>query len=471
MKRILLFILISMLYLLAGYQWGVPIVIHSHPTAQIKEQNMCIDKNGTIHVVWNERYTSTYSQIFYSHSQDGGDNWSIPFNVSQSDTSLLRDPAIASDNNGKLYVAYDWNSSYPILMLKTFDGTTWSEPVRIDSNSFYFKSKFIVDNDDRVYHFWKQFTASYYRYIDITDSVWTQKDSSITDFFFIDIDVDSDNNLHATGSKYFDPLGLGFSAYVSYSKHDSKWSEISIIDSMITNNNSVGMRICISNENCLHVASKEQENLNAWRTFYQFKLANDSIWSEPEMVSDMIYPSIFDIVTDSQDKVHIFQQYLQTTESIDEFIKYDSTWTMDSYSFGEIGAGSPIIIEANNLLNLCFGNSSYAGFDQLFFNKGMYVGIEEDQSNIVEDYKLYQNYPNPFNNQTNISYTLKNINGIEINVFNTKGQFVQNLVSERQGKGLHSVLFDADKLNSGIYYYRLKIDGVVKETKKMLYLR
>ena len=460
-----------MIYLIAGYQWCDPVVIYSHPTAQIKQQNMCIDKNGTIHIVWNETYSGTYSQIFYSCSQDGGVNWNIPYNVSQSDTSLLRDPAIASDNNGKLYVAYDWNASYPILMLKTFDGSTWSEPTRLDSNTFYFKSKFVVDNEDRVYLFWDLFTVPYYRYIDTTDSAWTKTDSSITEFYFKDIIVDEDNNLHATGSRYAPPSEPINAAYVSYNKQNNLWSEISDIDSIVESNSSVGMRICLANDNYLHIVSKKQEEQYFWRTFYQYKHLNDSIWSEPDMVSDMTFPSIFDIVTDSQDKVHIFQGYGQTPAGIDEFIKYDSTWTMDSYSFGEMGIGAPVLIESNDLLRLCFNDYNFEGPDYLYFNKGMYVGIENSDELLVMSYELEQNYPNPFNNQTNISYAIKDISDIEINIYNSNGQFVKNLVDVKQGKGLHSITFEASKLNSGVYYYRLKIDGDVKETKKMLYLR
>ncbi|MDA3838303.1 MAG: T9SS type A sorting domain-containing protein [Candidatus Delongbacteria bacterium] len=447
-------------------------MIHSHPTAQIKEHSMCIEKNGTIHVVWNERYTSTYGQIYYSNSMDGGVNWSIPYNVSQSDTSSLGDPAIASDNNGKLYVAYDWNASgYPILMLQTYDGSSWSEPVRLDSNTFYFKSKLIVDNDDRVYHFWNLFAVPYYRYIDLTDSVWTQKDSSISDMYVSNIIVGDNNNLHVTGSKdesYDLPL---YTAYASYNKDESLWSEISVIDSTGTLTGSVGEKICLSNDNYLHIVSKEQENLNTFRTFYQFKHLNDSIWSEPEMVSDMTFPSIFGITTDSQDKVHIFQQYLGTGGDIDESVKYDSTWAMDSYSFGEVSVGEPVLIKSNDVLQICFNDFDFEGSDYLYFNKGIYVGIEGDYHSTINNYKLEQNYPNPFNNQTVIKYLLKQVSEIEINIYNTKGQFVQNLINEKQGKGTHSILFDAGKLNSGIYYYQLKVDGIVKETRKMLYLR
>ncbi len=102
---------------------------------------------------------------------------------------------------------------------------------------------------------------------------------------------------------------------------------------------------------------------------------------------------------------------------------------------------------------------------------GNYTGIENNEELLITDYKLFQNYPNPFNNQTSIGYILHNISEVELMVFNSKGEFVQNLIKAKQDKGKQSVIFNANNLNSGVYYYRLSVDGITKETKKMLYLK
>ncbi|MDA3885884.1 MAG: FG-GAP-like repeat-containing protein [Candidatus Delongbacteria bacterium] len=117
------------------------------------------------------------------------------------------------------------------------------------------------------------------------------------------------------------------------------------------------------------------------------------------------------------------------------------------------------------------------GTIHILFNDTTSNFVEESQTSIdnsevrIENFELEQNYPNPFNNQTSIDYGLNKISEVEINIFNTKGEFVKSLVNEKQGKGKYTALFNANKLNSGVYYYRLKIDGFVKETKRMLYLR
>jgi hypothetical protein len=98
------------------------------------------------------------------------------------------------------------------------------------------------------------------------------------------------------------------------------------------------------------------------------------------------------------------------------------------------------------------------------------VGIDND-GNELRDFELQQNYPNPFNNETSITLILEKSSHIELSIFNSKGEIVQNLITSKLNKGNHNFTFKADKLNSGVYFYKLNIDGVTKGTKKMLYLK
>jgi hypothetical protein len=115
----------------------------------------------------------------------------------------------------------------------------------------------------------------------------------------------------------------------------------------------------------------------------------------------------------------------------------------------------------------------YFNYDMWVFKldlEGNYVGIENNV-NTVRSFELYQNYPNPFNNQTQIKYSLKQAATVELNVYNVKGEIIRKLVSKNHDSGSYSVSFNADDLNSGIYYYQLKINGIVKDTKRMVYLK
>ncbi len=85
--------------------------------------------------------------------------------------------------------------------------------------------------------------------------------------------------------------------------------------------------------------------------------------------------------------------------------------------------------------------------------------------------ELHQNYPNPFNPTTEISYALKNGGLVTLSVLNTKGELVRSLVNEKKPAGTHSVNFNGEALNSGIYFYKLDFDGKTVGTKRMLMIK
>jgi Secretion system C-terminal sorting domain/Glycosyl hydrolase family 79 C-terminal beta domain len=87
-----------------------------------------------------------------------------------------------------------------------------------------------------------------------------------------------------------------------------------------------------------------------------------------------------------------------------------------------------------------------------------------------EKFSLYQNYPNPFNPSTTIKYQIPKVALVNLRVFNILGQEVANLVNTKQAAGNYVVNFNAKDLTSGIYFYRLKIDGFSR-AKKMLLMK
>lgn len=87
--------------------------------------------------------------------------------------------------------------------------------------------------------------------------------------------------------------------------------------------------------------------------------------------------------------------------------------------------------------------------------------------NIANEFTLAQNYPNPFNPTTTIGFTTVELSKVEMVVYNSCGKEVFNLGEREYHKGNHKLEFDGSTLNSGIYFYRLTVNGVSK-TKKMI---
>ena len=78
--------------------------------------------------------------------------------------------------------------------------------------------------------------------------------------------------------------------------------------------------------------------------------------------------------------------------------------------------------------------------------------------------------PNPFNPETKIRFEVVAAKNINITVFDVLGKEVASLVNKKFTPGTYEVSFDASKLSSGIYFYKLITDDFV-DTKKMMLIR
>ncbi|WP_441000803.1 T9SS type A sorting domain-containing protein [Fodinibius sp. SL11] len=88
------------------------------------------------------------------------------------------------------------------------------------------------------------------------------------------------------------------------------------------------------------------------------------------------------------------------------------------------------------------------------------------QSTDPQMVRIEQNYPNPFNEQTTIRYSIPEQKEVQLEVFDVLGRKIATLIDKSQPKGIYTPKFDGSNLASGIYFYRLILDGNVT-TKKM----
>lgn len=85
-------------------------------------------------------------------------------------------------------------------------------------------------------------------------------------------------------------------------------------------------------------------------------------------------------------------------------------------------------------------------------------------------FALGQNYPNPFNPSTDIRYQISDAGKVTLKIYNMLGNEVALLVNEVKQPGFYTATWNANKVPSGVYYYKL-IAGSFTETRKMLLVK
>ncbi|SMO59270.1 YCF48-related protein [Gracilimonas mengyeensis] len=107
-------------------------------------------------------------------------------------------------------------------------------------------------------------------------------------------------------------------------------------------------------------------------------------------------------------------------------------------------------------------------YNTVLFRKvwnGIDVSNALETTEIPRSNALHQNYPNPFNPSTTFSFDLKKTGHVKLSVFDITGREVAVIQDNRLAAGSHSILFNAEGLASGTYFYRLKTKDQVLSKK------
>ncbi|MDI6804869.1 MAG: S8/S53 family peptidase, partial [Bacteroidota bacterium] len=89
---------------------------------------------------------------------------------------------------------------------------------------------------------------------------------------------------------------------------------------------------------------------------------------------------------------------------------------------------------------------------------------------LPEEFNITQNHPNPFNPVTTIRYELPEVSNVVLKIFDILGKEVATLVNGVQDAGYKEIVFDASRLTSGVYLYKLQA-GSYTNVKKMVLMR
>ncbi len=189
----------------------------------------------------------------------------------------------------------------------------------------------------------------------------------------------------------------------------------------------------------------------------------DSCWSD---TLELRYPTDDNMHWEVWESV---EGYIPTedTNYVDITIIVTVGITAGTYNLGYLFSESALEIVGLTPGYEEFGYDHTTSFDNMITVAA--VSIDENTSGPTS-FSLGQNYPNPFNPKTQIEYSLDATSMVELTVYDVSGRLIQTLVNKVQTPDNYQVVFNADNLPSGTYFYRLKAGSSV-ETRKMVLLQ
>jgi hypothetical protein len=103
-------------------------------------------------------------------------------------------------------------------------------------------------------------------------------------------------------------------------------------------------------------------------------------------------------------------------------------------------------------------------------------GKDDDASLVVEairninhrNFELSQNYPNPFNSSTIICFSITTESVVEFKIYDVLGREIRTIINKKMPAGKHQVTLELSNLNSGIYFYQIKVGELTQSHKLIL---
>ena len=100
----------------------------------------------------------------------------------------------------------------------------------------------------------------------------------------------------------------------------------------------------------------------------------------------------------------------------------------------------------------------------------------EEEKTLPVEFALAQNFPNPFNPSTTIRYAIPHEAHVAIEIWSVTGQRVTMLSNDRQARGVYARTWNGLNaqgvhVSSGVYFYRMLIDGSVHQSRKMILIK
>lgn len=160
-------------------------------------------------------------------------------------------------------------------------------------------------------------------------------------------------------------------------------------------------------------------------------------------------------------------------------VKYDSSgnlkWSI-RYNFSNQyrDKANDITLDKSNNVYITGGSfvwEEHGGIATTIKYSQTITGVTQVLMGKPDIYSLSQSYPNPFNPSSILGFGISKLGFVSLKVYDVLGNEVAALVNENKPAGSYEVEFDGSNYASGIYFYRLEVNGNHIETKRMILLK
>lgn len=165
---------------------------------------------------------------------------------------------------------------------------------------------------------------------------------------------------------------------------------------------------------------------------------------------------------------------------IDNYLIFEDLIWSELFCYDISNLANPIFIESIKFNKYIKGMRYYNGNIYGLTQLGLLV-MDDQITSIQEITALNKNinisnHPNPFNPTTTIEFSIPKYSKVKLTIFNIKGQKIKTLTNEVLNAGDHSIIWNGDddtnkSVSSGVYLYKLKVNGKIEAVKKCLLLK
>jgi hypothetical protein len=204
---------------------------------------------------------------------------------------------------------------------------------------------------------------------------------------------------------------------------------------------------------------------------------NGTIWQQEVQVSPLPSAERSSLSVDGP-RVHavwdderssIYDRTMRYRGSADEGLTWCSEETIGDTL--DVVTGSAVASRAGVVHTAYSSYKQSGGSANIYYRKGdVFAGLEGNERQKLERFKLLEPYPNPFNAQTIITYALAQRVHIRLSVVDILGREVCVLENKTAESGIHKVSLSAGSLSTGVYYAVLR-GGNWKEVKPIVLLK